>query len=163
MKIQKLLFRLFAIIFVCTVTVSCLPTPTPEIIPCVGFREYVVSHNFGNPWENIGFTFTSNSQLVIKGSVNNINGLAIEDAGLRVELPGVAENITIQAMAMGNIPITIKALDGSKNQVVQVFVPDDDALHEVYLSAEEISTVIFTGGDNEALLIEICIGDFYTP
>ena len=161
MKIQKVLFRLFAIIFMCTVTVSCGPTPTPEIIPCVGFREYAESHNFGNPWEIIGFTFTSNSQLVIRRGANNINGLAIEDAGLRVELPGVAENITIQAMAMGNIPITIEALDGSKNLVDQVSVPDDDTLHVVHLSAAEISTVIFTGGDNEAFLIEICIGDFY--
>ena len=141
--------------------VTTMPT-IEETVPCIGFREYIASHNFGNPWEFQEFIFTSTTQLVVKSGANNINGLNLEATGLRVELPGVTENVTIQAMAMGNVPITIDALDGSKNLVDTVQVPDDDILHTVYLSAEEISTVIFTEGDNEALLIEICMGEFYT-
>lgn len=160
----KYVIAVILTMFMLGVTSACQVTPSPEpppgAAPCVGFREYVIGHTFTNPWELIGFIFTGNNALVIDG-VNNINGLKIEPAGLRVELPEVTENVTIQAMAWGTMPLKIDALDSYKTYVDQVLVPDDDTLHTVYLSAEEISTVIFTEGDNEAFLIEICMGDFY--
>jgi len=156
---KKIVLSIILLSALLSIATSCQP-PTPETAPCIGFREYIDGDQFPNPWELIGFKFTGNTALII-GAANNINGLKIEEAGLRVELPGTTEDVTIQAMAFGTLPITIDAVDSNKNYVDQVTVPDDDTLHIVHLSANEISTVIFSGGDNEAFLIEICMGNFY--
>jgi hypothetical protein len=130
----------------------------------VGFREYGPGQFFSNPYEQQGFSF-----IVETGpeqwetiALEDMSGLKIESVGLRVDLPMGTDRAMIQAaVPTGSSELIIKAIGDQKNTLHEAIIPGDATLHKVTITRDQadIFHVTLNGGDESAILIEVCIDE----
>lgn len=86
-------------------------------------------------------------------------GISFGDGGLRIDLDEPVKMVTARVGLGTSHPIVLKAFDAGGNLVDQVQTPGQNGIHELIVEAEGIRRLIFSGGGNEAVLLELCVGE----
>lgn len=109
MRIQEVLFSLFATIFVCTVVVSCDPTPTPEL---TGTPPTKICANVWTPYYSSG-----------KNYLGVVNGVpCINASRLIITFVEPVQSVTL-SFSGASRPYVLQAYDESENLLASQVQP----------------------------------------
>ena len=87
-----------------------------------------------------------------------VHGMQFDPRGLRVTPPGPSLSMDLRLGSFGGMPLDVRAYDAAGNVQGVVFVPADNIMHTVVLTAMTAPTemVQIRGGNNEGVLNFAC-------
>jgi hypothetical protein len=128
---------------------------------CVNWKEERKERNVGNKYEKEGFTFLGagkkDIRIVLFGKPENTGKLAVPQPGLKVLLPFTARIVTANIVRYHSERFFMEAYDREGNLLATVSSSLQQEPELLKLDMEGIDYLIFKGGGNETLLIELCI------
>lgn len=125
---------------------------------CATFDFFDGSTPFLSNFSLAGFNFSilgSNPRVSINVNGNE-RGLKFPNNGIEIVLPVPVTTINLRVGTFGG-PVDISAADSSGSIVRKKSVPALKNCINIRLSAPEISSLVLTGGRDEAILVNICI------
>jgi hypothetical protein len=128
---------------------------------CTDWRAEGRPRVIGPTFEQDGFAFASLGgdplRIVIWGDPVGHGKLALPRKALQVKLPFVAGHVTAHVLSAGKDPVRMEAFDAAQVRVGQAQGSlGSSAPQQLDISAAAMSALIFTGGGQEGLLIDIC-------
>jgi hypothetical protein len=142
----------------------CEPEPQPEeeIELCVDWAAETESRDIDRVFSENGFTFQSYApeplRLVLWGVPQGQGKLVIPAKGLRVVMPFEADIVIAHVVFYAGKSVKIVGLDIDGNVVGEDTTPSvQRTIHALTISAGGIRGLEFFGGNNEGLLIDLCI------
>jgi PKD repeat protein len=153
--------------------VALIPYPCPLVEPevpeppppegreaCVDWKDEQEARDVGSVYEKGGFTFQAISQeslrIVLWGSPEGQGKLALPQSGVRVLLPFVADRVVAHVVHYTGEPIAMEAFDATGQVGGASTTTAEGVLQTLEVSAVGITTLLFTGGGGEGLLIKLC-------
>lgn len=158
---NRTLFGLLALTIATVVTQSTVAQEAPEPISlCADLSLFPNGTPLPGPdFRYSGFVFRQGggaSSLDIRTS-GSARGLAIpENGGLEVALPVQVSSVDFR-VGPGNAPIDVSALDLNRNVIAQLTIPSAATPASDELSDNEIAFLLFEGGSNENVVVEVCV------
>ena len=147
----------------CCQLLSCRPKPKPkERSQCVVWKDVKEPVRVGSELHKNGFSFRAFSpppmQIAIWGPPPGQGKLQFPAKGMQVELPFAAHRFVAHVASGTRQPIRVQAFDAGQTKVADVATPAGaNGVQTLEGRAAGITSLLFTGGDNEGLLIDLCI------
>lgn len=128
---------------------------------CVDWKEEKKERNVGAKYEKEGFTFLSaekkDIRIVLWGKPEGAGKLAVPQSGMKVILPFTARIITANIVRYHSERFFMEAYDRESNLLGTVSSSLQQEPELLKLDMEGIDYIVFKGGGNETMLIELCI------
>jgi len=128
---------------------------------CVNWKDEKKERNVGSRYEKEGFSFSSDGKrdlrIVVWGKPEGAGKLSVPRQGVRVRLPFIARIVTASIIRHHSERFFMEAYDEQENLLGTVsssLQPEPELLR---LEMEGIAFLVFRGGGDETLLIELCI------
>ena len=141
----------------------CLPKPKPkERSLCVDWQDVKTPVRIGSELHKSGFAFRALSpppmQIATWGPPPGQAKLQFPAKGMQVELPFAATRFTAHVASGTMQLVRVQAFDAAQTKVADVATPAGaNGLQTLAAGANAITSLVFSGGDNEGLLIDLCI------
>lgn len=136
-------------------------TPPPRQV-CVNWQDEKEPRKLPPDYQKSGFGFKSQTSLPLLiafwGQPSARGKLQFPDHGLLVRLPFEVDRVVAHVFTGGK-PIKMEAFDNARQTVgvAQTNGPSSKKVFELVIEGYAISSLLFTGGTNEGLLIDLCI------
>lgn len=144
----------------CPLKMEMPPPPLEEREICVDWQEEREPRDVGVEYEKDGFVFLSSSQrplrIVVWGHPAGQGKLTIPRDGLQVTLPFQANRVVAHVGLYTGEPIAMEAFDATGKVGSASTTTAQGVLQTLKVSAVGITTLLFSGGGDEGLLIELC-------
>ncbi|MDD5507670.1 MAG: PKD domain-containing protein [Bacteroidales bacterium] len=128
---------------------------------CVNWKEEKKERNVGPKYEKDGFSFSSidktDLRIVLWGKPEGTGKLSVPPKGLSVALPFTARIVTATMIRYHSDRHFMEAYDRDGNLLGTVSSSLQGESELLKLEMEGIAGLVFRGGGNETLLIELCI------
>lgn len=133
------------------------PAP-PSDESCLDFHGFPDNATLGPAFllQGVRFSKLGTRDLFVNDATPSVHGLAFDEVGLQIELPGPAAEVSLSAGAWYPEGLQITAMDGTGNAVDGGAVTADNSLHDVSLVGPDIASITIIGGGGEGVLVEIC-------
>ena len=137
-----------------------VPRPRPPVrrAICVDFSAYNDNTQLGPIHQQAGFVFAQLGPaptMFVNATAGQI-GLQFPDAGLAIIFAGLAYGVTMKFGTFAG-PVTLEARDGARLVSTQTINTANLYTTIVLNPSPCISSLIFRGGRNEAILVQICV------
>jgi len=135
---------------------------------CVDWQAESRPRVMGPTFQQAGFVFTSLGQdplrIVTYGDPVGHGKLAVPRKALEVRLPIVTGRVIAHAGSWSQEPVRMQALNAAQSLVGQAETSGvSGTIQELTVSGAGITTLLFTGGGGEGLLVDICVDDGTRP
>lgn len=143
-------------------TVKPRPDPPQERSQCVDWKDVKQAERLGTDHRKNGFSFRALSppplQLAFWGQPAAQAKLQFPAKGLLVELPFGADRFVAHVSSGTSQPVRAQAFDAGQGKVADVATPAGArGVQTLEGRASGITSLVFSGGGNEGLLIDLCI------
>ena len=125
---------------------------------CVDFSTYPDNTTLGPTYLQAGLSFKQLGPAPVmfaKRSAGQI-GLQFPSAGLEIKLPAPTKQVTMLFGTFGG-PVTLETRSGATFVSTQTINTANTYKNIVVNTATPFSRLIFKGGNNEAILVRICV------
>jgi PKD repeat protein len=142
---------------------ECNPKPGPqEQQACVDWKDEQKSTRLPDGYQKAGFTFKSLTGmpllLVFGGKPANQGKLQFPEKGLQVLPPFASDQAIAQTWSGTSRPTRMDAYDQAGTWLAQATsTTDQQGITTLEVQAKGISSLVISGGGNEAVLIDLCV------
>ena len=138
-------------------------TPPQEQRACVDWKAEREPRTLQGEYSRAGFVFKSLStmplMIVTWGDPPQQGKLQFPDRGMQVALPFTANHAVADVVSYTGKPIRMQAFDSAGAKLGEDISPSGSSGQIVTLeiAVESMTTLVFDGGGNEGLLIDLCV------
>ncbi len=138
-------------------------TPPQEKRACVDWKAEREQRTIQGDYSRAGFTFKSLTTLplmvVTWGDPPNQGKLQFPDRGMQVTLPFTANHAVADVASYTGKPIRMQAFDSAGVKLGEALSPANSSgkIVTLEIAVEGMTTLVFNGGNNESLLIDLCV------
>ena len=138
-------------------------TPPQEKRACVDWKAEREQRTIQGDYSRAGFTFKSLTTLplmvVTWGDPPNQGKLQFPDRGMQVTLPFTANLAVVDVASYTGKPIRMQAFDSAGVKLGEALSPanSNGKIVTLEIAVEGMTTLVFNGGNNESLLIDLCV------
>jgi hypothetical protein len=135
-----------------------MPVASSALQLCADFVLFPDDHHLGSNFSLAGFDFSevSGAGFIFVNETANEKGLQFDPQGVEITLPIPVKTVDMRVGAFAG-PVDIVAFDSAGNQVRQRTLSILNRYVNIRLSASEIASIILSNGNNEGILVRICI------
>lgn len=125
---------------------------------CVDFSRFPDNTPLGPTYTQAGFTFTQlgPAPIMFANATAGQIGLQFPDAGLEIRLPAPTRRVTMFFGTFGG-PVTLETRNGAALVSTQVINTANTYKNIVVSTLTPFTRLVFRGGNNEAILVRICV------
>ena len=138
-------------------------TPPKEKRACVDWKAEREPRTIQGDYPRAGFTFKSLTpmplMIAIWGDPPNQGKLQFPDRGMQVALPFTANHAVADVVSYTGKPIRMQAFDSAGAKLGEAVSPANSSgkIVTLEIAVEGMTTLVFNGGGNEGLLIDLCV------
>lgn len=135
------------------------PEPTEQ---CVSFSDWDAPAEVESAFAKDDFvfeTFQGEPQLIYETDTSYGPGLQVAETGVFIRLPRPSSQVALRTVSYNAEPLQITAFNDDGTVIDQITAPSDPqgTVHTVDVSGQQITGIVTQGGQNEGVLVEVCI------